>query len=397
MKKLSKKQRLIIFIAMIMILVIIGLIVGVNIIRTNIINNSYESSNSDSHNGNLLPEYIKKGITLGGVTGTLEDLDTSDATATPEDIAWGKTAYVNGKKVTGVYISRVGLKVGDYVNYIPDNAEDYYIPTTVSGASSNQTILQDKNLKWRILDINSDGTVDLISDSATTQNISFGGSLGYNNCVFLLNDICAKQYSNSQLGITARSINLEEDIETKMNEEGMEYRRQYHSSANVYYGQTKTYNNIGYPNLCIQENGIGINATTVKTDGINRNESYYTTPTEETYSVSQIIVTQTYYHFFYVDSSEFFDDSEFYDLIFNDSENYWIATRVSDCYEIYTGFSLRNITDGELLYTGLFGSGFGNGGNNEGTNYIRPIVTLSANIQISDGDGSEDDPYELFV
>lgn len=53
--------------------------------RANIANGNYNSSNGSSNNGNLLPEYIKEGITLGGVTGTLKDLDTSDATATAED------------------------------------------------------------------------------------------------------------------------------------------------------------------------------------------------------------------------------------------------------------------------------------------------------------------------
>ena len=50
---------------------------------------------------NLLPENIKKDTTILGVTGTLETLNTSDATATAENILIGKTAYVNGEKITG--------------------------------------------------------------------------------------------------------------------------------------------------------------------------------------------------------------------------------------------------------------------------------------------------------
>ena len=48
----------------------------------------------------LLPENIKSGETIFGVTGGLAD--TKDATATASNIVAGKTAYVNNEKVTGI-------------------------------------------------------------------------------------------------------------------------------------------------------------------------------------------------------------------------------------------------------------------------------------------------------
>lgn len=57
---------------------------------------------------------IKKGESISYVQGTYDGLDTSDATATPEDMRVGETAYVNGEKITGKLnswaVSRLGIK-----------------------------------------------------------------------------------------------------------------------------------------------------------------------------------------------------------------------------------------------------------------------------------------------
>ena len=52
----------------------------------------------------LLPANLKKDVSLLGVTGTYEGTDTSDATATADDILRNKTAYVDGEKITGTML-----------------------------------------------------------------------------------------------------------------------------------------------------------------------------------------------------------------------------------------------------------------------------------------------------
>ena len=52
---------------------------------------------------NIQASNIKKDVSILGITGSLQEgIDTSDADATANDIAIGKTAYVNGEKVTGI-------------------------------------------------------------------------------------------------------------------------------------------------------------------------------------------------------------------------------------------------------------------------------------------------------
>ena len=50
---------------------------------------------------NLVPDIIKAGENVFGIKGSLEKLDTSDADATADDIAFGKVAYANDQKLVG--------------------------------------------------------------------------------------------------------------------------------------------------------------------------------------------------------------------------------------------------------------------------------------------------------
>ena len=69
----------------------------------------------------LTSDVLKKGTTILGITGTLEEgIDTSDATATAKDMVYGKTAYVNGEKITGT----VGEDINTDLSYRLNTLED---------------------------------------------------------------------------------------------------------------------------------------------------------------------------------------------------------------------------------------------------------------------------------
>lgn len=66
----------------------------------------------------ITSDKIKSGESIFGVEGNQSVVDTSDANATSDDIVQGKTAYVNGQKVTGTVQeinSDLGVPEGEYV------------------------------------------------------------------------------------------------------------------------------------------------------------------------------------------------------------------------------------------------------------------------------------------
>ena len=127
MKKKNNEKRNRILLMLIMAILVIALISTI-IMQNIIVNRKLEEAKYlaiENTNSELLAKYIQKGITIGGITGTLESLDTSDATATPEKLFKGETAYVNGVKITGTYDpteKKVTIPKGFY--YVGGTIED---------------------------------------------------------------------------------------------------------------------------------------------------------------------------------------------------------------------------------------------------------------------------------
>ena len=127
MNKINKKEKLIGIIAISLVVVILTLLISTNwIIKNDRFSKEGYFKSIANANSNLVAGYIKKGITIGGVEGTLEILDTSDATAKEKDIAWGKTGYVNGIKITGTRIDTVaqGKEWSGYFNKNTNLSDD---------------------------------------------------------------------------------------------------------------------------------------------------------------------------------------------------------------------------------------------------------------------------------
>ena len=127
MKKLSKKQKLIVFIAILIVAVIVDIIITTSIVRNNeqVANEGYAATSANA-GSNLIANYILNGITIGGITGKMDLLNTNDATATPEDIVAGKVAYARGERIVGTMGAALETEsyVGNYADINDDGTVD---------------------------------------------------------------------------------------------------------------------------------------------------------------------------------------------------------------------------------------------------------------------------------
>ena len=139
------------------------------------------------------------------------------------------------------------LRVGDYVNYIPDGE------TTVSSNDlGNSNTMSVEDLNWIVFDIRDDGMVELISENSTSAKIRAKVTDGYNNGVYVFNDFMNRLYKNPSVGATARNIKVE-DLTSKI-KDGFNYIQ--NSSGNYEYGTTATLSGqYNYPTIWEEEEG----------------------------------------------------------------------------------------------------------------------------------------------
>lgn len=302
-----------------------------------------------------------------------------------------KRSYVveaNGNIGEYIVYNRTGINVGDYVDYTPSTKESIYpkeeLSSVYTGSDKNSSDLVQDSLKWQVLNIHQDGSIDLIG-TPTSQYLYLYGARGYNNGVYILNDICERLYSNQVHKIKARSINLE-DFENNLTDTGKNAR-------NNNYNMQKTYTDYyWYPNLYENENGSGVNITEggeLKTNGITNSEKstldISTNVQSKKATESVLSLTQTYYNI-EISEENFGNASE---VVGNSA--YWIATRSIYCGTDATFMILCLARDEKDSISSVIAQTYGfrrsflyKSSNISYYDYrkIRPVITIEPDIEI---------------
>ncbi len=240
------------------------------------------------------------------------------------------------------------LSLGDYVSYTPANTS-YTTDKSKTGYTSTQTINPSELNLWRVLKVNNDGSVDLISEYTSSVAITFYGKTGYLNLVGYLNEL-AKQYENSNYTKGSRYFGYNGQTEYITDDS------KFTTTAPWKCATGKSCNPV-------ESQGGG---DTLYTDDYNQLNTALGT------RVAYKVGTST-------------------------ATSYWVASRYyyydssDETYHHWRGRYIDSL-EGSNLYE-LDSSKFYENSNSYA---IRPIVTLKSDLVITNGDGSSSSPYQLL-
>lgn len=292
------------------------------------------------------------------------------------------------------------MQVGDYINYEPDPVGVGYsnikLSAEITGSTKNIEDIVQEDLDWKILKIYNDGSIDLIGNS-TNQEIFFQGAEGYNNGVYVLNDICKELYSRGDL--KARSI-CWEDFEANISGQGKKEKNEHIAyvvnslTTGTYISNVDTQNNAityikdvsYYLNLYGQENGSGIDTNVIKKDGMKESETLKDIDGNPTYDVNKGInaykhaenngLTVSYTYYGLATNEENYGKAA---EVLKENYWYWVASRCVGVNMYNAQFGLRYATEDALYSSYLFIS---DTSVQEGNNRLRPIIHLGSKTKI---------------
>ena len=173
-----------------------------------------------SEEGFRLADYLSENIGNDGLEDFLNNGD-----------GYGEVAYngnrflVNLQDYTFTYLGKSNGGINRRIEQVLGNNNESVPGIAMVEAGAIET----EDLGWRVLSVNSDGSVNLIANKNTGFEVSLSGINGYTNGVKALNEICSKLYGNLKINgepvISARSVN-ETDFYNTTYKVGKEYTSQ---------------------------------------------------------------------------------------------------------------------------------------------------------------------------
>ena len=141
-------------------------------------------------------QYASENVYYNNRNSTLSSADVQGAIDELSDKY--KKIYGDGTSCPSGYVclqKKNTLALGDYVKMTPTKSS-YTTDTSKTGYTSTQTINPQELDLWRVIKLNDDGTVEMISEHVSSVAVYFRGQTGYQNLVGYLN-VLASQYENS--------------------------------------------------------------------------------------------------------------------------------------------------------------------------------------------------------
>ena len=150
-------------------------------------------------------------IAVASSTYSADSIILSDNSALQnaiEDLYSKKTDCPAGYKC---FLNHNIPQVGDYVQITP-SLTSFTTDKTKTGYSIAQTIYPSRLTLWRVIRINSDGTMEIISTNSSSEKVTFYGKTGYMNYIGYLN-LLASKYENSKYTVGSRHMGYSNQTE----------------------------------------------------------------------------------------------------------------------------------------------------------------------------------------
>lgn len=283
------------------------------------------------------------------------------------DLAKMKKVLVNLDTLYDTLASKV--KIGDYVEYNPTEST-YTIEGKYTGHSDNQTISTD-DLKWRVFKVENDQVI-LISEKVTTSTLKLSGIEGYNNAVYILNDMSNKLYSKEGISESVRCLNFE-DVKPVLSNEFWNTADKWTYERTISKNTTKI-----YPNIALQDAQVTINGNTGTLGYSEQNELV---TGGQSYTNVSFVSNYVYCN---TASTNYYIDPIYYDLF---SGSFYLSTRTMD---MSNGFRIYMMWENAIAPATLYKWS----ASAQNLNYgYHPVVTLKQNVDTTKGTGTIEDPF----